>query len=322
MTIHFMGTETDALNSSLGMTNTAGRFRTPQSRAATLGSIASPASVPDLTPFGTNDPDGYWIRYTCYYNGTSFPWGADYDHLRVYDENGNTSMRMYSHFDGAGSRYDYLVVYNTSNTAGTTSFGEMGQNVLYDFAFHVYTSGGNAVCDMYIGGSYVRHAVVAGANRGFKSCSFGNVEGTDVGISEVIVADQDIVLARVYTNVINGAGTETDWSGSYTDLAALQVDDAGIISTTTGDIATFTHNGSYSVDANVAAVAVSGRMASGSSDIQACLRIGGTNYFSPDLGAGPLSSPKQYIWTASPATAVGFTGSEVNGLELGFKAVA
>jgi len=119
---------------------------------------------------------------------------------------------------------------------------------------------------------------------------------------------------------VDANGAETDWTGSYTDVQSA--DTNSIQSSTVGDISTFgIAKATTPILSSVRAVAVNFSGASGSGDLQAVLRKGGTNYLSSDLGAEASTKGLGNVWNSDPSGGSFGDIDDVAGLEVGVKSV-
>lgn len=148
--------------------------------------------------------------------------------------------------------------------------------------------------------------------------------------SQHLVSDQNTVGAKVQDLVINANATYTAWSGDYTAVVEIGLNDATMISSSTlGDKESFnaadiTLPSGYAVSSLW--FSARGRLNSGSpGNFKALVRIGGTDY-SPSYNFGGLTSaaygPSLAAFTVDPSTSAAWTAANVNAAELGFVTAA
>lgn len=147
--------------------------------------------------------------------------------------------------------------------------------------------------------------------------------------SQIILADEDTRGMKLATLRPNAAGSNSGWTGAYTDIAEVgTINDATLInSASVGQVSTFGLS-NLSAAASVLypiAVCVSARasaVVSSPLNIDAAVRVSGTNYFSsssyPGLisGLGPVLTRS---FPLNPATAAPWTAADVNALEAGYR---
>lgn len=163
---------------------------------------------------------------------------------------------------------------------------------------------------------------------------FGNSNGgNDIDWcwhSELIVADEPTIGARLYTLGITGEGTDQDWVGAHTDVNHTGFDDLSFVYTANDQ-----ERQSFNLD--IPASLETGHIIRGVflthrsqkeifssiNQIQPYLMVGGTRY---DIGSGvspPDLPPTNYSADSqiSPVTLNLFDITEIQGMELGFRAV-
>jgi hypothetical protein len=147
-------------------------------------------------------------------------------------------------------------------------------------------------------------------------------------LSAVVIADEDTRPIRVKTLHVTGNGSNTDWNSDYTsvDEALLNNDNDAIASDAANEVETFALADVGLTDYLVAAVSVNMRAQrgiGGPQNIQAAVRVDGTNYFSGNLaGLGNTHAPFWNIFDVSPDTSAAWTLAEVDALEAGVKSIS
>jgi hypothetical protein len=143
--------------------------------------------------------------------------------------------------------------------------------------------------------------------------------------SEVIVADLDTRGMKLKTLEVTGAGTETGWTGVYTDVNAVDSTDVTVMSADAADaVQTFAlADLPEAFSGHVHAVVTQARgVADGSpGSIQHVLRSGGVNYTGATKALDAIG-PTMQVWATDPATGAAWIEGAVNALEAGVKSIA
>ncbi len=152
--------------------------------------------------------------------------------------------------------------------------------------------------------------------------------------SQIIVSTTNTVGWKVQSvTAVSNSGALTEWDGNHNDvnepnLGGLQVN--GLATNVPGEIHTFptTDVTSYASGLVVQGVilAVTGYITPAASvdDIRGILRIGSTNYETPDLEfvAGDGVQYRTHLWGEDPSTLGVFTESQINNLQIGVLATS
>jgi hypothetical protein len=160
-----------------------------------------------------------------------------------------------------------------------------------------------------------------------KHRSYGIGSSTSAqALSQVVVADESTVGMRVLTRYPNGAGANSDWTGTYADVDELVYSDADFLnSATANQVSMFTQTGPTITGYSVRAVAVAARAhcgASGPQNLQLALRSSGTNYFSSSKALSAGYSANINIWETNPATSAAWVNTAIDALQPGVKSIA
>jgi len=150
--------------------------------------------------------------------------------------------------------------------------------------------------------------------------------------SQLIVADERTIGAKLYTLAINAEGTEQQWTGSHTDVNHVGVNDGTFVtSDTAAQEQSFTLDTPLSLPDGhiIGGVFVNYRsqveVDSTVTQIQPYLRINGTQYnigsaYGP--GLTPPDNPQVITLLTNPADAAAFGLADISGMELGFRSLA
>lgn len=149
-------------------------------------------------------------------------------------------------------------------------------------------------------------------------------------ISEVMLA-QDIALVNAHCKTLRatGAGFYTDWSGSYTDVNEVVINDGNFnLSATAGqnqtyDMTNVSLPAGYSIAGLFYGLRARNDGFTSPTNYKALLRTGGSNFLSGNLTPiGPAFGYNQYRWDQNPDTSAAWTESDINALQLGFQSAA
>jgi hypothetical protein len=123
-----------------------------------------------------------------------------------------------------------------------------------------------------------------------------------------------------------GPGTTDQWTGMYTNVNNVTVDDANFDTTTTsGDVQLYTMSGITTGNFDILTLVTNIRATQGAgslSHIALAQEIGGTQYVTAPNTFPSSYGPTQFIQEVNPATGVEWTQSDVNsaGFQSGYKA--
>jgi ketosteroid isomerase-like protein len=264
-------------------------------------------------------------------------------HFRRWCEEGPSSHNVIIASAGVTDYFRILEVTSGANTTTTlqayvaavwTTLGSattaIAAETLQTYDLHIDIA--NDVCTLYSSGTPVitNSAVVNLAGLGsITKCRWhgcGNPGSRTCMLSEIVISTTTTIGCAVFTQAPTAAGTNTAWTGTYTEVDEIVYSDADSVSTTTNDaIETYTGAaltlGNYVVRGiGVAARGKEG--ATGPTQIQLAIRTNATNYFSStqamDFGYGAHVA----VWETSPATAAAWTTANASAAEFGMKAIA
>jgi len=148
-------------------------------------------------------------------------------------------------------------------------------------------------------------------------------ENTNTVYSQVVVADEPTIGFQLATLAITGAGDSSQWVGSFEQINEVVTNDNTFINTSTaGQINTFQIEDLNSQYSNIKAVIISalGRFAQvGPKNLDAVIRLSGTNYLTPMTPLGSGFTASQAVLHANPATFNPWNISEVNNAQMGIR---
>lgn len=157
-----------------------------------------------------------------------------------------------------------------------------------------------------------------------------NTASTDsVTWSACLLADEEIKDVEVSGTNLTGAGTNSDFTGAYTDVDEAGVDDTDVIETSTdGHVSTFAFgnlSGDFASGYEVAALIVNVRARRGPSGVangRAVCYEGATLGEGSSVALGVTYQPISAVFTTNPDTASAWTVGEIDTAEVGVKAIS
>lgn len=249
--------------------------------------------------------------------------------LYLYDSSGHPWVRINSPTNG-----DIQLQYN-SGTGASPVWSNLGTAITVGLGgvlnLSVGIDAGGVHSVMFaVGGT--AHFVGTFTNAGLVSLDYLVIVNTDPGggmyLSEVAAAqDMGLVGAHLKTMRATGAGSNSAWTGAYTDVNEVVTSDANYnVSTASGQKQSYAMTDiSLPPQYTVASVVHKIRArndggVSSTQNVQSLARSGGTDYNSSNL-SGIASAYGQLTkrYDVDPATGTAWTQTAVNALELGFE---
>ena len=328
MTILAFGTSTSELNpegivATLSSSVTTASFISPDVvEGVNIGRATQPL-VAGLQFTPTAD---VWVSFYAYATRTSS--GAL--PFCVLSGGGVELFRLYQKTPGAIIQYHN----NTSWVDSGTTFTQPN-NTAIRFDFHVVIHDTTGTLTVYQNGAEKTSTTFAAGDtllRGEANVDdvrFDNHQANDsFYLSAVLVSDTDSRLIRYAQRALDGAGSETDWSGAYTDINESGVDESDVIqSGTTADKATYTFAAlptALNTGYTVVGVGVSARASKGATspaNLQLAARHGTTNGFSASKSLTNMWKVHQDIFILNPDTASAWTFAEADAAQVGVQAI-
>jgi hypothetical protein len=199
-----------------------------------------------------------------------------------------------------------------------------------DLRIDINTSGSHSF-------EFMRAGTLA-ASGTFSQPSFTDIRSYDISgigsvatghFSQVLITEGVSTLGAVVASCPPTAlGANTGWTGPVTSINETGLVDSNFIySDAASQVSTFVTTDAAVPSGNaIQAVVVNARIksdnATGPQDIQAAVRIGSTNYFSPTLTVGSGFDFVPYVFPTSPATLTEWSAAEFNGSETGLRSIA
>lgn len=225
-------------------------------------------------------------------------------------------------------QYKVAGVWTNAGAAFATSVARQTLDI------HVVCNSASGSFDVYVSGTQRAASGTLDLSgitgiAGVRGRGSSRVGGDDVGLSQVIVADESTIGMKLGTIVMTGQGTtHTFTTGGYanideavySDVDYIQSDTAAQTELFTGTpIPNFT---GYKIRA-VGVTARAKQSGTGPTKMRLCLRSAGTTYdngsdITLDFGYGAFCA----VWNTNPATSAAFLSTEIASLEYGVKSVA
>jgi hypothetical protein len=254
------------------------------------------------------------------------------DWIQIKKANGDPAFRISLNSDGSWSVQKYKSAAWSADLA--SSAGSVLANDAAAFDIYIKVDGSAGEIRVY---KETVEIITFTGDTSIDNLTFGRIHfkgqtggANELSVSQVILADESTLGWKLASLNPTGNGANTQWTGDYTDVDEFIFDDTDFIEAlTTGLIETSTMSdlsallGSFNVKAVAFATRAENDSGSSINDIQAALRISGTNYFSADLGLPKDGADHsvQAIFATNPATSGSWSQSVVNALEAGLKSV-
>ena len=331
MTILAFGTSTSELNpeGNIVASNISATVSASQIAPNVVEGISIKATAQALFPGLQFTPTAdVWVSFYAYATLT----GAGSLPFCVLSGGGVELFRLYQKTPGALIQY-----HNGSSWVDSGTIFSQPTNVAIRFDFHVVIHDTTGTLTVYQDGTEQTSTTFAAGDtllRGEANVDdvrFDNHQpsGTEFFyLSAVIVATVDTRMFIYSQRALDGAGSETDWSGAYTDINESGSDDTDFIqSGVTADKATYTFAAlpaAYSVGWDVVGLGVSARASKGATspaNLQLAARHGTTNGFSASKSLSAVFGPHQDIFILNPDTASAWTFAEADAAEVGVQAI-
>lgn len=325
MAVYFVGGEADTFMPVSGQTyawsSTGGRFEANASR----GAMQIDKGVSEIEAFFSANQTEAWMHMYLYYedpaaeaNFIVFKTLAGADAYRIEQEAGG-EWTIAKWDGGTWVDLDTSAAAVLSNAAAAIDI-----HILRHAStgiFRVYKDG-VVVCE-FLGDTETDEA-------NFGRIRWGGHATELLFVSQVAASDEAMIGWKVATMHATGNGANTAMDGDFNDIdeAALNVADF-IEADATNEIETFTNQdlnvayAAYNVKAVGVGIHASNDSASAVNDLQAALRVGGSNFFSANvsLPKDGTNYSRQAIFLTNPNTSNPWSQAEANGAEFGVKSV-
>lgn len=241
-------------------------------------------------------------------------------------------------YNSVRNGWDIVAVINSSDQVnfqywnGTTmaSVGtatSLGSTGAYPYDLYFKKDGSNGIISIYRDGSLIlsvtgldlSHIAVNAARWRAMNSYLANAV-----LSQLLVAEESTVGAKVYTPDLSTGNSNTFVSGSVSDVSvdAIRIPNTFMTADTNDQTATFAVE-DISTSLEVAAVCINTRAkkgATGPANLEMVARVGSTNYFSDPKALTVGMDPVNHVFDVNPATGLAWTVSILNSSEFGVRA--
>jgi hypothetical protein len=256
--------------------------------------------------------------------------------LRFYDTSYSTSQPVFrvkqqgTFYTGWWTYLDFQMWNGSSWTTLVSSVTE-AQTALTKFDFEIVKDASAGAARIYLSESLDAEAtsidteLVAWTSIDQVEWYLPSSSGGDAWyVSALIIADETTIGMKFIQETITADGTNTDFSGDYTDIDELGLDTGdSITSQATGEISTFTGNLDAVIDSghDIVASVLSINYTVGGADkkVTAAYYISATDYEGGNETVSEGSGVVNLVQSTNPATASAWTPSEIEGAEFGVK---
>lgn len=312
MTIYYQGTEEEGLDT--GATARTSNFNATYSRNAMQVPLAR--SKVAMT-------DG-WFRFAAYQGTTIF--AVSDVAFTIYNLAGTAVIRaLMITTNSFKIQYWSGAAWVDSGVTGVPGYW----NSLNEYVVHV-KPGAAGVSSIEVWSDGTRYGAASPALTAFSDVSFwqGSQPRGTCSYSEIIIADENLLLWNVKTAPPTADGTDVDGTGAVGNVNEITLSDATYIEfTTAGQKRSFTA-AARTLGRNIKAVSVSGRLmrvdATGPQQAKPYLLISGTRYYGTTFALTTSFLPYNYTWALNPSTGLAWTAADANAatLQSGWEMVA
>lgn len=323
MTILFAGNQMQdfVTNALVSEVTTAGRF--DSAWVPNACHVAS-GTAPMRTPIFTSQTL-IWIHWEGWNTDASSTLQAFF---QAYNSSTTAVVRLLA---TNGTPVNTSLQYWTGSAWTTIGTGSFSSSALHQHDVFININGASSVISWYVDqtlqvtgtGDYSSVGNIAQA--GWQTHRLNG--STD--ISEVIIATTSTMTKRYNLRLPNAAGTNSGFTGAYTDVNEAITNNTTFISTTTNNvISTFQTAGKTLTGYNIDAVIVTHLSmrddTTGPQNSQVAICIGGTNYFGPTEALDLSWGSHRYYMPLDPSTSAAWTTAVAGAaaLEPGVKAIA
>lgn len=322
MSILFAGSEPECFTyiGAVAWVTTADRFQSTHQRGAHVADFNTYLNTPNVGP-QTN----IWLRYYHVCMSTN---GDSNNVIDFLDNAGNSRFR----FVRSGNN----IIAQYWNGSSYTNIGDAFPIMMSNYVtIHLTVNDVGGVYELYVGGTLVTSGTADFSSiSNLASVRFGR--GTGAGaqasrlhVSEVMIADTNLIGHQLYTIPPTGDGAHTDWDGDYQDIDenTLPDDEDFISGENVDDISTFTGAGkSLASGMRVKDVNISTRVLRGETgpqNLQGVIRLGGTDYTSDSVSLSEAFEYRSFSFPLDPSTSAAWDPAVAGGtsIEFGLKAI-
>lgn len=255
---------------------------------------------------------GYWI-HLLYKNSATY-------HPRITAiGSGYTSFSI--NFNGSSNVF-YVYAHNSSTYTDNGAIPGLYTSSLSTVDIHVYTSGGNAVVDVYVNGTIAKTGTRSSTtNTGISQLVLSSNSSMTSNYSEVAITNFDTRGLRIKTLTPSSAGHYSEGTGAYTDIDEITPDAAGIVFSATGQRQGFLTAGTGSGTSIIKGLSLNALAATdGTNPLKSLLRVAGTDYLGGVMASNVALVARRAIYQTNPATGAAWSG-DLSSIDFGFESV-
>lgn len=335
MAVLFAASEVEAFRRVYGVTgvrnrSTAGSFNSTFARGS-LGVSQNSLVAAEFTP-----STEIWVHMEVYF-GTM---GAGSTTPTIYFVD-NVAGQVVAQFDGDGTTAtNNLEYWNGAAFTEITPDDTLAVNTKYLFDFHLKIDNVNGRFAYYRDGTLKQEFLGDTLNSpytaidGLVLAGFGAGASTDSGFSQVIVATQSTIGMRLMTLAPTGNGTNTAWTGTFSDISSTVIETGSgglantyIYSGASGDKETYACTDMPAASKSgfepiAVVVAARGRThGTGPTALHLGVRTNSTDDFASALALSAELQGAYRVLELNPVTGRQWTYTELDALEIGVKGV-
>lgn len=284
-------------------------------------SIDTGSGVADSRVIFASGQSQLWVRFWNIAN----PAGSS-PSMRIFDQAGLAVARIRRANTGFQAEYWDGSAYQS---IGFMPY-ETGQSMFFDMFFSLDNSAGR--CEFYVNNNFVGEFV--GDTIHGTTVNLAEVQFTAIETREIVITNSEPTIGwRVKTMFPNGDGALTDWSGSYTGVDELDVNDGDVVTSTSGgddEVYSVANFAAALDDFEVAAVQVGVRAkndGAGPSGIEPIVYVGSTVYtngvtnleYDTTLDVAYRNFCR--VWELNPNTTAAWTITQLEALQFGFRSI-
>jgi hypothetical protein len=244
-----------------------------------------------------------------------------------------TNKGLFVGHGSSGSKVALLKYDGTTWTVLASEAGtSMGSGVTHRFDMHVVDYGSSATVNIYLDGAsgafvtYAGDITVAGVSNLDSVFLFTTSTNYRWEASEMFVLDEDSRSFGLVTLPLDGAGDLEEWTGAFSAIDDIALDDSDLIYTNTNNKNQQANLGALPVGTySIHGVKVSVRFAKSSDSTPGTLKVG-IKSGSVDVDAGHagavLWNTAERYMTINPITLEQFTPTEINALQIDLQSAA
>ncbi len=309
------------------ITTTAGAFRSDYARCAVACIGSSGAESKTLT-FASGPITSCWIGTQCWTGGNNGATGAP---ARIFGlMKSGTECGLFIGTNNAGqlALFKYDAAHTDGDHEGTLLAAESGLSMVlatpYRIDIQIVNFGVAATVNVYVFGvlklSFTGDVTISGITNLDQAALTQTRSYLSGYFSETIGADEDTRTFSLVTLAPSGAGTTDAWTGAYTDVNEIAIDDGNAVTTNTVSqneqfALTDLPAGAFGILGVKEAVRASITAAATATKVALGINSGGTVDAGTPQSVITAWGTFERIMQVNPVTGASFTTAEINALQ-------